>query len=132
MPLIVKGQTNIISKKEMEEKLAIENDKKDPLEGLSESQKEIRKEIQAAKRHREFMERVAKNEVETIATSEIVTVANQEIVKFSLSDMPRVALPEFETMTKAQIGTWAEENLGLVLDLRKLKASLIEELKNHL
>ena len=132
MPLIVKGETTIISKKEMETKLAIENDKKDPLEGLSEAQKELRKEIQAAKRHREFMARVAEHELEAIATNEIVTIANQEVMTISLSDMPRIDLPDFDTMTKAKIGHWAEENLGLSLDHRKLKAEMVEELKKHL
>ena len=60
--------------------------------------KELRKEIQDAKRHREFMGRVAKNEARdlenVIATSEIVTIAVGETVSTTEepTDLPEVDL----------------------------------------
>ena len=135
MPLIVKGETKIISKDEMKKKMAEETEKKDPMEGLSNSQKELRREILSAKRHREFVERVAKDEQkqidEVIATSEVVSVANQEVVKVVIEEN-LIITPEFETMTKKEIDEWAETNIGLSLDRRKTKADMIEELKKHL
>ena len=57
MGLIIKGEQKIISKKEMANKVAqdIEDNAKDGTEKMTDSQKEIRKEIASAKRHREFM-----------------------------------------------------------------------------
>ena len=54
MGLIIKGEHKIISKKEMQNKVAqeIENNVNDGTEKLSDSQKEIRKEIASAKSHR--------------------------------------------------------------------------------
>jgi ribosomal protein S20 len=137
MALIVRGETKTISKEEM--KKLVEDLKKNPdddaFEGLSPAKKEIRKEIQDAKRHREFMHRVAQNEERdlqnVIATSEIVTIAVGETVSTieELTELPEV---DFESMTKKQIDEWAEENLGIQLDRRRTKARLIAEVKENL
>lgn len=39
---------------------------------------------------------------------------------------------DFTTMTKAQIEAWAKENLGVDLDRRKTKASMIAEVESQL
>jgi hypothetical protein len=135
MALIVRGETKTISKEEM--KKLVEDLEKNPdgLEDLSPEKREIRKEIQDAKRHREFMGRVAKNEARdlenVIATSEIVTIAVGETVSTTEepTDLPEV---DFESMTKKQIDMWAEENLGIQLDRRHTKAKLIAEVKENL
>mgnify|MGYP000321232740 CR=1 FL=1 len=98
MALIVRGETKTISKEEM--KKLVEDLEKNPdgLEDLSPEKREIRKEIQDAKRHREFMGRVAKNEARdlenVIATSEIVTIAVGETVSTTEepTDLPEVDL----------------------------------------
>ena len=69
MPLIVKGNTNIVSKQDAQKK-AVETSEKvkeNGLEKLSDSQKEIRQEILNAKRHREFMLRVQKQKAKSKA-----------------------------------------------------------------
>ena len=135
MALIVRGETKTISKEEM--KKLVEDLEKNPdgLEDLSPEKREIRKEIQDAKRHREFMGRVAKNEARdlenVIATSEIVTIAVGETVSTTEepTDLPEV---DFESMTKKQIDMWAEENLGIQLDRRHTKAKLIAEIEENM
>mgnify|MGYP000884816573 CR=1 FL=1 len=97
--------------------------------------KELRKEVLSAKRHREFMGRVADNEARdlanTVATSEIVSIAVGETVK-TVSEKTELPEVNFESMTKKQIDMWAEENLGIQLDRRHTKAKLIEEIKENL
>jgi hypothetical protein len=137
MALIVNGETKTISKEEMRK--LVEDLKKNPdgdaFEELSPAKKQLRKEVQDAKRHREFMGRVAKNEARdlenVIATSEIVTIAVGETVSTTeeSTELPEV---DFESMTKKQIDEWAEENLGIQLDRRRTKARLIEEVKENL
>ena len=137
MALIVNGETKTISKEEMRK--LVEDLKKNPdddaFEGLSPAKKQLRKEVQDAKRHREFMGRVAKNEARdlenVIATSEIVTIAAGETVSTTeeSTELPEV---DFESMTKKQIDEWAEENLGIQLDRRHTKAKLIAEVKENL
>jgi hypothetical protein len=135
MAFIVKGGTNLISKKDMKKVMDNIHEKKDPMEGLSEQKKELRQEVLSAKRHREFMKRVADNEVRdlenSVATSEIVSIAVGEKIQTSVE---KVELPEvnFESMTKKQIDMWAEENLGIQLDRRHTKAKLIAEIKENL
>lgn len=136
MAFIVKGEMKTISKEEMKDHIEkIKKDKQDPLEKLSPQKREIRKEVQDAKRHREFMGRVAKNEerdlANAIATSEIVSIAIGETIQTSEepSETPEV---DFNSMTKKQIDMWAEENLGIQLDRRHTKAKLIEEIKENL
>ena len=135
MALIVKGETKHISPKEMKKLLEELQKKDDPFAGLSEAKKQIRKEVQDAKRHREFMGRVAeqteKDLENSVATSEIVSIAVGEKIQTSVE---KVELPEvnFESMTKKQIDMWAEENLGIQLDRRHTKAKLIAEIKENL
>ena len=136
MAFIVKGEMKTISKEEMKDHIErVKKDKQDPLEKLSPQKRQIRKEVQDAKRHREFMGRVAKNEerdlANAIATSEIVSIAIGETIQTSEepSETPEV---DFNSMTKKQIDMWAEENLGIQLDRRHTKAKLIEEIKENL
>ena len=94
MPLIVKGNTNIVSKQDAQKRPETsEKVKENGLEKLSDSQKEIRQEILNAKRHREFMLRVQKQkakskehqkEVEKVlATPEVVVEARAKKLKLS-------------------------------------------------
>tara|TARA_R110000851_G_scaffold285080_1_gene438706 strand:+ start:1108 stop:1518 length:411 start_codon:yes stop_codon:yes gene_type:complete len=136
MAFIIKGEMKTISKEEMKDHIdQVKKDKQDPLEKLSPQKRQMRKEVQDAKRHREFMGRVAKNEerdlANTIATSEIVSIAIGETIQTSEepSETPEV---DFISMTKKQIDEWAEENLGIQLDRRHTKAKLIEEIKENL
>ena len=93
MGLIIKGETKTISKKEMKNRIGKLEDNKDGMAGLSESQKEVRKEIQDAKRHREFMNRVAKQQekdieaVGVIATSEVVTEVSPDPIIVEPADV---------------------------------------------
>lgn len=135
MALIVKGEQKIISKEEMKKLVEKNKSKDDQFAGLSEAKKELRKEVLSAKRHREFMGRVAeqteKDLKNSVATSEIVSIAVGEKIQTSVE---KVELPEvnFESMTKKQIDMWAEENLGIQLDRRHTKAKLIAEIKENL
>jgi len=136
MAFIVKGGMKEISKKEM--KTHMENLDKidDPMEGLSDEKKQMRLEVQSAKRHREFMGRVAKNEdrdlEHTIATNEIVSIAVGETIVAAPEEPSVMPEVDFQSMTKKQIDMWAEENLGIQLDRRHTKAKLIEEIQEKL
>ena len=136
MAFIIKGEMKTISKEEMKDHIdRVKKDKQDPLEKLSPQKRQMRKEVQDAKRHREFMGRVAKNEerdlANAIATSEIVSIAIGETIQTSEepSETPEV---DFNSMTKKQIDMWAEENLGIQLDRRHTKAKLIAEIQENL
>lgn len=136
MALITSKPIITISKEEM--KKHVEELEKNPekgLESLSPEKKAIRKEVQDAKRHREFMKRVADNEAKdlanAVATSEIVSIAVGETVK-TAEETVEIPEVDFESMTKKQIDMWAEENLGIQLDRRHTKAKLIEEIKENL
>ncbi len=136
MAFIIKGEMKTISKEEMKDHIdRVKKDKQDPLEKLSPQKRQMRKEVQDAKRHREFMGRVAKNEerdlANTIATSEIVSIAIGETVSV-VEDTPAVVEVDFNSMTKKQIDMWAEENLGIQLDRRHTKAKLIAEIQENL
>ncbi len=135
MAFIVKGEQKVISHKEMKILTSKLNSNEDLLEGLSDQKKQIRKEVQDAKRHREFMGRVEANETkiveDVIATSEIVSIAIGEVVSV-IEDAPVSQEVDFTLMTKKQIDMWAEENLGIQLDRRHTKAKLIEEIKENL
>ena len=147
MGLIIKGEHKIISKKEMQNKVAqeIENNVNDGTEKLSDSQKEIRKEIASAKRDGDFLQRVADKkaistreerkivEKEVIETPEIIVEARAE--KEAIKASKSVSLgqrPDFDSMTKKEIDMWADENLGLSLDRRKTKADLIKQINENL
>ena len=136
MALIISKPIITISKEEMKKHVEeLEKKTEGGMESLSSQKKALRKEVQDAKRHREFMKRVADNEARdlanAVATSEIVSIAVGETVQ--TTEEP-VVTPEvdFESMTKKQIDMWAEENLGIQLDRRHTKAKLIEEIKENL
>jgi hypothetical protein len=135
MALIVKGETRHISKEEMKKLIEKNLKKDDPFAGLSEAKKQIRKEVQDAKRHREFMGRVSVQERKdmnnVIATSEIVSIAMGEEIS-TVEEEVKIPEVNFESMTKKQIDMWAEENLGIQLDRRHTKAKLIAEIKENL
>ena len=135
MALIVKGETKHISVKDMKKLMEELQKKDDPFAGLSPEKKQIRKEVQDAKRHREFMGRVAeqteKDLDNVIATSEIVSIAVGEEI-LTVEEETEIPEVNFESMTKKQIDEWAEENLGIQLDRRRTKARLIAEVKENL
>lgn len=149
MPLIVMGETNIISKSKMNELSAkLSDDRADPIETLPDHKKALREDVKAAKRHREFQDRVRQNEeineqkrnavvkAEPVAelvveVTPVVSPVQEKIIAPVVKTTP-VAEPgttDFDSMTKSQIGIWAEENLGVTLDLRKTKYALIDEIK---
>jgi len=155
MPLIIKGdkELKIISKKEMNEKIHAERDKLNAEElALSKLPQEVaqrRREILDAKRHREFMAKVARTEEEAMrklreadveVTNELVVdtgpdpiiIKHNDVVKVSPVEDVKVETPDFEAMTKKELDEWAEETLGLALDRRKKKADMIEIIKKNL
>ena len=155
MPLIIKGdkELKIISKKEMNEKIHAEREELNAEElALSKLPKEVaerRREILDAKRHREFMAKVARAEEEAMrklkeasveVTNELVVetgpdpivIKHDDVVKVSPAEDVKAETPDFEAMTKKELDEWAEETLGLVLDRRKKKADMIEIIKKSL
>mgnify|MGYP007047391187 FL=1 len=155
MPLIIKGdkELKIISKKEMNEKIHADRDKLNAEElALSKLPPEVaerRREILDAKRHREFMAKVARTEEEAMrklreadveVTNELVVdtgpdpiiIKHNDVVKVSPVEDVKVETPDFEAMTKKELDEWAEEALGLTLDRRKKKADMIEIVKKNL
>lgn len=151
MPLIIKGGNGptIISKTAMKNRLGqLIEDKinDDPLSHLSPEIAEKRKEILDAKRHREFMARIEKQEADAMrklkeakveVTSEILvdntatTITHNDVVTISTKEKA-TEVPDFEAMTKREIDEWAESALGLTLDRRKKKADLIETIRKSL
>ena len=151
MPLIIKGgnEPTIISKTAMKNRLGqLIEDKinDDPLSHLSPEVAEKRKEILDAKRHREFMARIEKQEADAMrklkeakveVTSEILvdtsatTITHTDVVTISTKEKA-TEVPDFEAMTKREIDEWAETALGLSLDRRKKKSDLIETIRKSL
>lgn len=155
MPLIIKGdkELKIISKKEMNAKIHAEREELNAEElALSKLPKEVaerRREILDAKRHREFMAKVARTEEEAMrklkeasveVTNELVVetgpdpivIKHDDVVKVSPAEDVKAETPDFEAMTKKELDEWAEETLGLALDRRKKKADMIEIIKKSL
>lgn len=155
MPLIIKGdkELKIISKKEMNAKIHAEREELNAEElALSKLPKEVaerRREILDAKRHREFMAKVARTEEEAMrklkeasveVTNELVVetgpdpivIKHDDVVKVSPAEDVKADTPDFEAMTKKELDEWAEETLGLALDRRKKKADMIEIIKKSL
>jgi len=157
MPLIIKGgaKPTIISEKAMKNKLGQMKDdviKNDPLSSLSPELAEKRREILDAKRHREYLAKIQRNEEDAMrklreadindmeATSELVveasaepiTIQHTDVVKVSPVEEVKAETPDFEAMTKKELDEWAEETLGLALDRRKKKADMIEIVKKNL
>jgi len=135
MALIVKGEHKVISHEDMKTLTAKNLKKDDPFAGLSEAKKELRKEVLSAKRHREFMGRVATNTKRdldnVIATSEIVSIAVGEEIS-TVEEETITPEVNFESMTKKQIDIWDEYIVGIQLDRRHTKAKLIAEIKENL
>ena len=153
MPLIIKGdkELKIISKKEMNEKIHAERDQLNAEElALSKLPQEVaerRREILDAKRHREFMAKVARTEEEAMrklreadveVTNELVVETGPDPIIIKHDDVVKVSAveetetPDFESMTKKELDEWAEHALGLALDRRKKKADMIEIIKKSL
>jgi hypothetical protein len=136
MAFIVKGGFKEISKKEMKAHMENLDKVEDGMRGLSDAKKQMRMEVNSAKRHREFMGRVAKNEERdlenAIATNEIVSIAVGETMVTELEEPSVMPEVDFESMTKKEIDMWAEENLGIQLDRRHTKAKLIEEIQENM
>jgi len=137
MALITSKPIITISKEEMKKHVENMDKKLDTgLEKLSPEKRKFREDVQSAKRHREFMSRVAENEARdlanTVATSEIVSIAVGETVETVTEEVSETPEVNFESMTKKEIDMWAEENLGIQLDRRHTKAKLIEEIKENL
>ena len=153
MPLIIKGdkELKIISKKEMNEKIHAERDQLNAEElALSKLPQEVaerRREILDAKRHREFMAKVARTEEEAMrklreadveVTNELVVETGPDPIIIKHDDVVKVSAveetetPDFESMTKKELDEWAEHALGLALDRRKKKADMIEIIKKNL
>ena len=91
MPLIVKGNTNIVSKQDAQKKAVdtSEKAKENGLEKLSDSQKEIRQEILNAKRHREFMLRVQKAKAKSKETGRDYNEVLNGLVETELYRKPK-------------------------------------------
>ena len=136
MALITSKPIITISKEEMKKHVEDMNKKDTGLEKLSPEKRKLREDVQSAKRHREFMSRVAENEARdlanAVATSEIVSIAVGETIETTTEEVSETPEVNFESMTKKQIDMWAEENLGIQLDRRHTKAKLIEEIKENL
>jgi hypothetical protein len=136
MAFIVKGGMKEISKKEMKVHMEEVDKIEDPMSNLSDEKKQMRMEVNSAKRHREFMGRVAMHEEKdlenAIATNEIVSIAVGETIQMAPEEPSVMPEVDFQSMTKKQIDMWAEENLGIQLDRRHTKAKLIEEIQEKL
>lgn len=159
MPLIIKGNkdVNIVSKEEIARKVEEEKTKLTPEEAalakLPAEVAERRREILEAKKHRDYMAKIAKLEeeaklriqeekdveAEVQVTEEIVVETGPDPIIIKHDDVVKVSetvvekeTPDFEKMTKKELDEWAEETLGLTLDRRKKKADLIEIIKNNL
>ena len=127
MPLIIKGgaKPTIISEKAMKNKLGQMKDdivNNDPLSSLSPELAEKRREILDAKRHREYIAKIQRNEEDALrklkesdikdmeATSELVVetgpdtivIKHDDVVKVSPVEDVKEETPDFEAMTKKE------------------------------
>jgi hypothetical protein len=152
MPLIIKGnkQPEIVSKQEIAKKIEEDRERmtaeETALAQLPAEVAERRREIIAAKRHREFMAKVQQLEEAAalrqegvqateeiiIETGDAINIQYDDVVKVSIEEETKTETPDFESMTKKELDEWAEATLGLTLDRRKKKADMIETIKNSL
>ena len=152
MPLIIKGnkQPIIVSKNEALRKIEEDRERmtaeETALAQLPAEVAERRREIIAAKRHREFMAKVQELEEASalrqqgvqsteeiiVETGDAINIQYDDVVKVSIEEEPKNETPDFESMTKKELDEWAEATLGLTLDRRKKKADMIETIKNSL
>jgi hypothetical protein len=152
MPLIIKGnkQPIIVSKNEALRKIEEDRERmsaeEQALAQLPPEVAERRREIIAAKRHREFMAKVQELEEASalrqqgvqsteeiiVETGDAINIQYDDVVKVSIEEEPKTETPDFESMTKKELDEWAEATLGLTLDRRKKKADMIEIVKKNL
>ena len=151
MPLIIKGdkEIRVVSKKEMNKIIANSNNNiENELAKMSDEKAEKRRltlENKAARENNSRIQRI-KDEViikkaiaEKVEDAVIETVApitvdmtTESIVVETKNNKKIETTPDFTSMTKKEIDIWADENIGIQLDRRHTKASMIEELQKHL
>ena len=151
MPLIIKGdkEIRVVSKKEMkkiiidsnniiENALATMSDEKAEKRRLTLENKKARENnsrIQSIKDEviikKAVAEKVEDAVIETV-TPITVDMTTESIVVETKNNKKIETTPNFTSMTKKEIDIWADENIGIQLDRRHTKASMIEELQKHL
>ena len=151
MPLIIKGdkEIRIVSKKEMnkiitngnnniENELAKMSDEKAEKRRLTLENKAARENnsrIQSIKDEviikKAVTEKVEDAVIETV-TPITVDMTTESIVVETKNNKKIETIPDFTSMTKKEIDIWADENIGIQLDRRHTKATMIEELQKHL
>jgi len=151
MPLIIKGdkEIRVVSKKEMNKIIAnssnnIENElakmspekaEKRRLTLENKAARENNSRIQSIKDEviikKAVTEKVEDAVIETV-TPITVDMTTESIVVETKNNKKIETIPDFTSMTKKEIDIWADENIGIQLDRRHTKATMIEELQKHL
>jgi len=151
MPLIIKGdkEIRVVSKKEMNKIIAnssnnIENElakmspekaEKRRLTLENKAARENNSRIQSIKDEgiikKAVTEKVEDAVIETV-TPITVDMTTESIVVETKNNKKIKTIPDFTSMTKKEIDIWADENIGIQLDRRHTKATMIEELQKHL
>jgi len=151
MPLIIKGdkEIRVVSKKEMNKIIANSNNNiENELAKMSDEKAEKRRLTLENKAARENNSRIQSIKDEVIikkavtekvedAVIETVTpitvdMTTESIVVETKNNKKIETIPDFTSMTKKEIDIWADENIGIQLDRRHTKATMIEELQKHL
>ncbi|MDA8882907.1 hypothetical protein N9I00_00710 [bacterium] len=151
MPLIIKGdkEIKVVSKKEMKKIITDSNNTiENALATMSDEKAEKRRltlENKAARENNSRIQSIKDEEILKKAVAEKVEDAVIETVTPITVDMTTESIvvetknnkkiettPNFTSMTKKEIDIWADENIGIQLDRRHTKASMIEELQKHL
>ena len=151
MPLIIKGdkEIRVVSKKEMNKIIANSNNNiENELAKMSDEKAEKRRltlENKAARENnsriqsikdegiikKAVTEKVEDAVIETV-TPITVDMTTESIVVETKNNKKIETTPDFTSMTKKEIDIWADENIGIQLDRRHTKATMIEELQKHL
>ena len=150
MPLIIKGdkEIRVVSKKEMNKIISNSNNIENELAKMSDEKAEKRRLTLENKAARENNSRIQSIKDEVIikkavtekvedAVIETVTpitvdMTTESIVVETKNNKKIETIPDFTSMTKKEIDIWADENIGIQLDRRHTKATMIEELQKHL
>ena len=150
MPLIIKGdkEIRVVSKKEMNKIISNSNNIENELAKMSDEKAEKRRLTLENKAARENNSRIQSIKDEVIikkavtekvedAVIETVTpitvdMTTESIVVETKNNKKIKTIPDFTSMTKKEIDIWADENIGIQLDRRHTKATMIEELQKHL
>jgi len=151
MPLIIKGdkEIRVVSKKEMNKIIAnSSNNIENELAKMSPEKAEKRRLTLENKAARENNSRIQsikdegiikKAVTEKVEDAVIETVTpitvdmTTESIKVETKNNKKIkTIPDFTSMTKKEIDIWADENIGIQLDRRHTKATMIEELQKHL